>query len=64
MPGVFISYRREDSSGYAGRLFDILSIHFGRENTYMDVDTIMGGDNFPAVIGEDQSVRCAACCHR
>jgi len=52
MPGVFISYRREDSSGYAGRLFDILSVHFGRENTYMDVDTIMGGDNFPAVIEE------------
>jgi hypothetical protein len=52
MPGVFISYRREDSSGYAGRLFDILSVHFGRENTYMDVDTILGGDNFPAVIEE------------
>jgi hypothetical protein len=52
MPGVFISYRREDSSGYAGRLFDILSVHFGKENTYMDVDTIMGGDNFPAVIEE------------
>ncbi len=52
MPGVFISYRREDSSGYAGRLFDILSVHFGRENTYMDVDTIIGGDNFPAVIEE------------
>jgi hypothetical protein len=52
MPGVFISYRREDSSGYAGRLFDMLSVHFGRENTYMDVDTIIGGDNFPAVIEE------------
>ena len=52
MAGVFISYRREDSSGYAGRLFDILSVHFGKENTYMDVDTILGGDNFPAVIEE------------
>ena len=52
MSGVFISYRREDSSGYAGRLFDILSANFGRENTYMDLDTIKGGDNFEAVIEE------------
>lgn len=52
MPGVFISYRREDSSGYAGRLFDILSGHFGRQNTFMDLDTIQGGDNFAAVIEE------------
>jgi hypothetical protein len=52
MSGVFISYRREDSSGYAGRLFDILSTHFGRENTYMDLDTIRGGDNFETVIEE------------
>jgi len=59
MPGVFISYRREDSSGYAGRLFDIISVHFGRENTYMDVDTIMGGDNFPAVI-EEKISQCEA----
>ncbi len=50
MPGVFISYRREDSGGYTGRLFDILSASFGRKNTYMDLDTIAGGDNFSAVI--------------
>jgi hypothetical protein len=52
MSGVFISYRRQDSSGYAGRLFDILSAHLGRENTYLDLDTIMGGDNFETVIEE------------
>jgi hypothetical protein len=57
MSGVFISYRREDSSGYAGRLFDILSLHFGRENTFMDLDAIRGGDNFAAVIEEKVS-RC------
>ncbi len=56
MPGVFISYRREDSAGYTGRLFDILSAHFGRNNTYMDVDTIEGGDNFSAVIEQKISV--------
>ena len=56
MPGVFISYRREDSSGYAGRLFDILSGHFGRQNTFMDLDTIQGGDDFTQVIEEKISV--------
>ncbi len=55
MSGVFISYRREDSSGYAGRLFDILSARFGKENTYMDLDMISGGDNFETVIEEKTS---------
>ncbi len=50
MPGVFLSYRREDSSGYAGRLFDILSAQFGAANVYMDLDSIAGGDDFAAVI--------------
>ncbi len=50
MPGVFISYRREDSAAYAGRLFDILSAEFGADNTFMDVDDIKGGDNFTTVI--------------
>ncbi len=57
MPGVFISYRREDSSGYAGRLYDILIAHFGRDNIFMDLDTIRGGDNFVTVI-EDRIARC------
>jgi hypothetical protein len=59
MSGVFISYRREDSSGYAGRLFDILSVHFGKENTYMDLDTIQGGDNYATVI-ENKVGQCDA----
>jgi hypothetical protein len=50
MPGVFISYRREDSAAYAGRLFDILSTEFGQENTFMDLTTIEGGDDFSVVI--------------
>jgi TIR domain-containing protein len=56
MPGVFISYRREDSGGYTGRLFDILSAEFGPKNTYMDVDTIKGGDDFASVINQKISV--------
>jgi hypothetical protein len=59
MSGVFISYRREDSSGYAGRLFDILSGRYGKENIYMDLDTIQGGDNFATVI-EDKIGQCDA----
>ena len=51
MPGVFISYRREDS-GYVGRLFDVLSARFGRSNIFMDIDTIEGGEDFTAVIEE------------
>ena len=56
MPGVFISYRRDDGGGYAGRLFDILSAHFGRENTYMDLDTIEAGGDFAAVIEDKVGV--------
>ena len=40
MAHIFISYRRDDTGGYAGRLFDRLSTHFGRGNIFMDVDTI------------------------
>ncbi len=56
MPGVFISYRREDSAAYAGRLFDILSAEFGPQNTFMDVDDIKGGDNFTTVIDRSLDV--------
>jgi hypothetical protein len=35
MPGIFISYRREDSAGHAGRLFDRLGAKFGRERVFM-----------------------------
>jgi hypothetical protein len=52
MPGVFISYRRDDSGGYAGRLFDVLAARFGPDQTFMDLDDIQGGDDFTAVIGE------------
>jgi hypothetical protein len=43
---VFISYRRDDSEGYAGRLYDRLSAHFGDERMFMDVDTIEPGVDF------------------
>jgi TIR domain-containing protein len=46
---IFINYRRDDSAGHAGRLFDGLSNHFpGR--LFMDVDTIAPGIDFVEAI--------------
>ncbi len=43
---VFISYRRVDTSGYAGRLYDRLSERFGEDNIFMDVEQLDPGVNF------------------
>ena len=48
--GIFISYRRDDSAGHAGRLFDKLSENFGAEQIFMDIDTIDPGHDFIEVI--------------
>jgi hypothetical protein len=48
--GIFISYRRDDSSGHAGRLFDNLVNHFGRDRIFMDIDTIEPGEDFVTII--------------
>ncbi len=50
MARIFISYRREDSGGYAGRLYDRLRQHFGPNNLFMDVDTIALGLDFVEAI--------------
>src|SRR5437868_8786600 len=47
---VFISYRRSDCAGHAGRLYDQLSEHFGEHNVFMDVDRIGPGADFVSVI--------------
>ena len=46
MARIFISYRRTDAGGYAGRLYDRLSSHFGADHTFIDVDL----DGFPIVL--------------
>jgi hypothetical protein len=38
--GVFISYRRDDSAGYAGRIYDALVARLGMDRVYMDVDAL------------------------
>src|SRR5512134_1577246 len=55
MRGIFISYRREDAEGQAGRLFDDLSEHFGRNAVFMDVAGIKKGLDFRRVIEEHVS---------
>ena len=51
-PKVFISYRRSDSSGYAGRLYDTLAAEFGAESVFIDVVDIAPGEAFPPKIEE------------
>lgn len=52
---VFISYRRSIASGSAGRLYDTISAHFGRENVFMDVDSIGPGEDFEGVLQQSLS---------
>jgi hypothetical protein len=50
MAGVFISYRREDSAGWAGRVHDALAGHFGDHQLFMDVADISPGEDFRDVV--------------
>src|SRR5215210_5539081 len=52
MSGIFISYRREDSTPYARLLSDILGEHFGSHLVFRDVDTMGPGLDFPTAIAE------------
>ena len=46
MPRIAINYRRDDTSPWAGRLFDRLSAEFGREHVFMDIDHLEPGVDF------------------
>jgi hypothetical protein len=50
---IFISYRRSDSAGYAGRLYDYLKNYFGSGRIFFDVDTIQAGVNFDQKINTE-----------
>ena len=52
MGGIFITYRREDSAGWAGRLHDRLSERFGRDTVFIGVDTLAPRHDFPTAIAE------------
>lgn len=47
---VFISYRRDDAAGYAGRLEEALERRLGRGSTFRDVLDIPPGEDFVAAI--------------
>lgn len=55
--GIFISYRREEAAGHAGRLYDRLCSHFGADRVFMDVDSIVYGDDFTEII-KDKVTEC------
>jgi hypothetical protein len=46
MARVFVSYRREDASGHAGRISDRLALEFGADQIFMDVDAVKPGVDF------------------
>jgi hypothetical protein len=43
---IVISYRREDSQGTTGRIFDRLESHYGQGRVFMDIDNIPFGTDF------------------
>jgi hypothetical protein len=58
VPGkIFISYRRDDSAGHAGRVHDRLVMEFGRDVLFMDVDAVPLGSNFVKVL-QDEVGKC------
>jgi cytochrome c-type biogenesis protein CcmH/NrfG len=56
---VFISYRRDDSAAWAGRLCDCLNRLAGAERVFMDVEDIPPGDPFEQAI-DGTIARCGA----
>jgi hypothetical protein len=48
--GIYISYRRRESAGCTGRLFDHLSRHFGPGSVFMDIGGITRGQEFARAI--------------
>jgi hypothetical protein len=50
LPHLFLSYRRDDSAGFAGRLADALEAAFGAGSVFRDVDDIRPGEDFVRTI--------------
>src|SRR5271154_396155 len=46
MARIFINYRRDDTPGVAGRLFDYLASKYSRRELFMDVDAMQPGLDF------------------
>src|SRR3954466_10071541 len=59
MPSIFVSYRRTDVPGHAGRLYDRLVERFGAASVFKDLDSLEPGADFVEVI-EETVARCDA----
>jgi len=46
MASIFVSYRRDDAAGFAGRVEDELERRFGDVEVFRDVDDIASGEDF------------------
>jgi TIR domain len=57
MAGIFISYRRADTGGHAGRLSDRLTARFGADRVFLDIQDIDPGQNYAESI-EDTIAAC------
>ncbi len=47
---IFVSYRRDDAAGHAGRLCDDLADRFGAAEVFHDIDSIAPGEDFVSSI--------------
>ena len=47
---VFLSYRRDDAGGYAGRLTDVLLQRLGARSVFHDVTAISPGEDYTVAI--------------
>lgn len=59
MAEIFISYRREDTEHFTGRLRQSLVERFGESSVFLDRRSLLGGDDFAKVI-EQQLAQCRA----
>lgn len=56
MPTIFLSYRRNDTAGEAGRLADALQYKLGQRFVFRDVVSISPGDRFDTVLEEQLAI--------
>jgi len=56
MSGIFLSYRRDDASGWTGRLYEHMIREWGSDQVFMDIDAIAPGDDFRDAIARTMDV--------
>jgi hypothetical protein len=52
MTSLFMSYRRSDSGGWTGRLYDRLAEALGADRIFYDIDSIAPGQDFAVAVEE------------